>query len=175
VPPQSRTASKIHLKALLKSLNEFFTNIRKIKEEEKRLKRNFYSSMKEEVEHIINHYLLNQEKMDEETKKNLEEMQKMWLDIEKEIMGVVIIVTRDPVYFWKKSKMWRRSRNVVLAEDIEEAVEFCLKTKTFDTNPFGKPVNAIILDPSVVEKLDDLQRLKEIMEKEKIIGDIRVE
>lgn len=172
---ESRTASRIHLKALLKSLNEFFTSIMKIKEEEKKLKKTFYSSMKEEVEHIMNYYLLNEEKVDDEIRENLEEMRKMWLDIEREIMGVVIIVTRDPAYFWKKSKMWKRSRNILLAEDIEEAVELCARMKTFDTNPFGKPVSAIILDPSVVEKLDDLQRLKEIMEKEKIIGDIRVE
>jgi hypothetical protein len=90
-------------------------------------------------------------------------------------MGVLIIVTKDPVYFWKKNKIWKKRRNVLLAEDIDEAIELCMKMKALDTNPFGKPVNAIILDPSVVEKLDDLQRLKEIMEKEKIIGDISVE
>lgn len=172
---QSKTASKIHIKALLKSLDEFFTNIRKAREEEKKLKKTFYSSMKEEVEHIISHYLLNDEKIEEETKRNLEEVENRWKEIEREIMGVIIIVTKDPVYFWKKNKMWRRRRNILLAEDIDEAIELCMKMKNLDTNPFGKPVNAIILDPSVVEKLDDLQRLKEIMEKEKIIEDIFVE
>jgi len=175
VHSQSKTASKIHIKALLKSLDEFFANIRKAREEEKKLKKTFYSSMKEEIEHIIGHYLLNDGAIEDETKKNLEEMRKRWEEIEREIMGVLIIVTKDPVYFWKKNKIWKKRRNVLLAEDIDEAIELCMKMKALDTNPFGKPVNAIILDPSVVEKLDDLQRLKEIMEKEKIIGDISVE
>lgn len=172
---ESKTASKIHIKVLIKSLGEFFTNIRKLKEEEKRFKRTFYSSMKEEVEHIMNHYLLNEGTAEDELKKGIDKVKRIWEEIEREIMGVLIIITKDPIYFWKKNKIWKNRRKVLLAEDIEEAIELCMKIKSLDTNPFGKPINAIIVDPTVVEKLDDLQRLKELMEKEKFVGDILVE
>ncbi len=172
---ESKTLSKIHRRALLKSLNEFFTNIKRMRAEEKRFKKSFYASMKEEVEHIMNHYLFNEGKIEAETKRDIDEVKRVWEEIEKEIMGPIIIVTKDPLYFWKKYKMWKNIRNLILAESIEEAIEICIKLKTIDANPFGNPVNAIILDPSVVEKLDDLEMLKEVMEKEKIIGDIQVE
>lgn len=170
-----RTLSKIHLKAIRRSLNEFFETLKKTREEEKRFKKRFYSTMKEEVEHLMSFYLLNQEKVEEELQRDVKEIQDLWEEIEKEIMGVVIIVTRDPLYFWKKHSMWKKKRTLLLAEDIEEAILLSRKMKLLDPHPDGKPVNAIVLDPSVVERFDDLQRLKEIMENEKIVEEILVE
>lgn len=154
-----KSLTSIHIRALISSMEKFFQKLDELRKKEQEYKRQFYSHMKAEVENLRNNALTNNILLeDESVQKHLERIESLWEKVEAEMGGCVLIITRDPIYFWKKMKLWHRRQNVLLAESIEEGIEIC--SGRIEGN--AREIRTVIVDPSVVERFDDIEKLKSL-------------
>lgn len=154
---------------MISSIEKFFEKLKGMREKEIDYKKKFYSHMKAEIENLRSNMLMDSSSQNKILLKSIRKLESLWEKIEAEMTGGVLIITRDPLYFWRKMKLWRKTREVMLAESVEEGIEIC-------RGKSGKSiahVNTIIVDPSVIDRFDDLERLKDLT-KQTSVNEIKV-
>jgi len=98
-----------------------------------------------------------------------------WIKIEKVVLGPVIIVTRDINYFISKKNIWDASREIIVVENTEMAIDVIKGLKSDSGYRYGPPASTLIIDPRVIKVFEDFSRVKTLSEgNQRLIGELLI-
>lgn len=140
---EKRSVSLREAKNLLDALTKNVMLIRDQENEVKKKAYKIYNEFREEVKLLIKKFFEEGSiSSDPDLRNIIRGIKDIWSELERDLFGPVIIVTRKISFFKSQKRLWEKTRNIEVSENPDEAIRMV----SLQNPLIGEKVSSFIVD-----------------------------